>query len=186
MLLFLSPNPLFDMTSQAARNAIALLPRTLRISPSTPITRTHLLALYKEQLRVAHSFPSYNFKEYFIRRTRNKFRTELPHLLDSAYAPAAISSSSSNPSSSTPSAPAESAESDSIYAPTGGAAVTAAEAATTPEARLREWYGETLSELAVMARAAVVNRLYEAPKLVIEGKGRVMVTGGGGAGAEAR
>lgn len=176
------------MTSQAARNAIALLPRTLRISPSTPITRTHLLALYKEQLRVAHSFPSYNFKEYFIRRTRNKFRTELPHLLDSAYAPAAIasSSSSSSPSSSTPSAPAESAESDSIYAPTGASAAVAAEAATTPEARLRQWYGETLAELAVMARAAVVNRLYEAPKLVVEGKGRVMVTGGGGAGAEAR
>lgn len=56
---------------------------------------------------------------------------------------------------------------------------------TTPEDRLREWYRESLTELGVMARSAVVNRMYEAPKLVVEGRGRVMVSGGGGAGAEA-
>lgn len=56
---------------------------------------------------------------------------------------------------------------------------------SSPESRLREWYAQSLSELAVMARAAIVNRMYEAPKLVVEGIGRVMATGGGGAGAEA-
>jgi hypothetical protein len=159
-------------TMPAHTRALAALPRHLRLSPSTEISRTHLLALYKEQLRVAHSFPSYNFKQYFLRRTRDKFRTELPAILDSAYA--APSSSSASSSSSTP-----------IPSPT--AALGSGESpARTSEERLREWYAESLSELAVMARSAIVNSMYEAPKLVVEGRGRIMATGGGGAGAEAR
>ncbi|GAA5821262.1 hypothetical protein JCM11251_004540 [Rhodosporidiobolus azoricus] len=158
---------------------LAALPRQLRLSPSTQISRTHLLALYKEQLRVAHSFASYNFKQYFLRRTRTKFRTELPALLDSAYAAPSASSSSTFPPSSSSSSPSTSAAapstSTSSVEPSG----------RTPEERLRDWYSESLSELAVMARSAIVNGMYEAPKLVVEGRGKVMAVGGGGAGAEA-
>lgn len=146
--------------------ALASLPRQLRISPSTPITRTHLLALYKEQLRTANSFASYNFKQYFLRRTRDKFRNELPALLDSNYA---IPSSTSSTSSSTPTTTTSSSSTSS-----------------SNEERLRSWYQETISELSVMARSAIVNGMYEAPKLVVEGRGKVMAVGGGGAGAEAR
>lgn len=160
----------------AHTNALAALPRHLRVPATTSITRTHLLALYKEQLRIAHSFPSYNFKQYFLRRTRNKFRTELPALLDSAYAAPSSSSlpSSSSSSSSTP-----------VPSPTAALGSTE-HPARTQEDRLREWYAESLSELAVIARSAIVNSMYEAPKLVVEGRGRIMATGGGGAGAEAR
>ncbi|KWU44214.1 hypothetical protein RHOSPDRAFT_34227 [Rhodotorula sp. JG-1b] len=172
--------------------SLAALPRQLRISPSTAITRTHLLALYKEELRVAHSFASYNFKQYFLRRTRNKFRTELPALLDAAYANPASSSSgstvasSSSSSSSSPSAEPTSSSISAISSPSSAKEnASSPAAARTPEDRLREWYAESLSELAVMARSAIVNSMYEAPKLVVEGKGRVMTAGGGGAGAEA-
>ncbi|GAA6052366.1 hypothetical protein JCM3770_000207 [Rhodotorula araucariae] len=157
------------MSSRA--RTLAALPRQLQISPATTISRTHLLALYKEQLRVAHSFGSYNFREYFLRRTRNKFRAELPALLDAAYAPSATSSSAPQASTSRASA-------TDVHD-------VAESAGQTPEERLRAWYTESLGELAVMARAAIVNNMYEAPKLVIEGRGRVMAVGGGGAGAEA-
>ncbi|GAA5899361.1 hypothetical protein JCM8208_001627 [Rhodotorula glutinis] len=165
----------------ARARTLAALPRQLHISPATAISRTHLLALYKEQLRVAHSFGSYNFREYFIRRTRNKFRAELPALLDAAYASPSSSATSTSSLSSAPSSSAPQAS-------TSSAPTTATEAdppARTPEDRLREWYTESLGELAVMARAAIVNGMYEAPKLVIEGRGRAMAVGGGGAGAEA-
>ncbi|GAA5882024.1 hypothetical protein JCM3774_003249, partial [Rhodotorula dairenensis] len=169
----------------AHTQSLAALPRQLRISPATAITRTHLLALYKEELRVAHSFASYNFKQYFLRRTRNKFRTELPALLDAAYANSSSSSSASSLASS-------SSDSSSSAHPTASSSATAVSStpttsagARTPEDRLREWYADSLSELAVMARSAIVNSMYEAPKLVVEGKGRVMTAGGGGAGAEA-
>ncbi|GAA5961052.1 hypothetical protein JCM3765_006515 [Sporobolomyces pararoseus] len=147
--------------------ALASLPRQLRISPSTPITRTHLLALYKEQLRTANSFASYNFKQYFLRRTRDKFRNELPALLDSNYAStSSTSTASSSPSSSTPT-------------------TSSSGDAKSNEERLRAWYQDSVSELSVMARSAIVNGMYEAPKLVVEGRGKVMAVGGGGAGAEA-
>lgn len=129
---------------------------------------------------MAHSFSSYNFKQYFLRRTRDKFRSDLPSLFDAAYAPAssiASSSSSSTPSPPSPSSSSSAAtpspsEDDSIYAPTSTPVAQAAAAPSNPDQRLREWYGEALSELAVMARAAIVNRMYEAPKLVVEGKTR--------------
>ncbi|GAA5898539.1 Isd11p [Sporobolomyces salmoneus] len=152
--------------------ALAALPRSLRISPSTPITRTHLVALYKEQLRTANSFASYNFKQYFLRRTRDKFRLELPSLLDQS-----LSSSSSSSSGS------EVSSSSSSSTPTTEANGTSA--GNGNEERLRAWYEESLGELAVMARSAIVNGMYEAPKLVVEGRGKVMAVGGGGAGAEA-
>lgn len=49
--------------------------------------------------------------------------------------------------------------------------------------RITQLYTEGLEELDVLKRAAIVNRLYEGPKLVVE-KPRIIV-GGGGAGMDA-
>lgn len=148
---------------------------------------------------MADSFSSYNFRQYFVRRTKEKFRVEVPSLLSrvegteqkeeegvlQALKSAAVESKVKEAEKE------EEAHEGSIYTPSTtpssststSAAAAAAEA--TPEAALRAWYAESLSELAVMARSAIVNQMYEAPRLVVEGVGRVMVTGGGGAGQEA-
>ncbi|EJD51870.1 hypothetical protein AURDEDRAFT_55999 [Auricularia subglabra TFB-10046 SS5] len=39
-----------------------------------PPTRTSILHLYGSMLRASRSFTSYNFRQYFIRRTRSTFR----------------------------------------------------------------------------------------------------------------
>jgi len=38
-------------------------------------TRMQVLSLYKNHLRASNSFYSYNFREYFLRNTRQRFRT---------------------------------------------------------------------------------------------------------------
>ncbi|KAJ7224225.1 hypothetical protein GGX14DRAFT_424749 [Mycena pura] len=42
---------------------------------ATPPSRRSILSLYSMTLRTSRSFSSYNFRTYFIRRTREKFRT---------------------------------------------------------------------------------------------------------------
>ncbi|KIY49766.1 hypothetical protein FISHEDRAFT_58023 [Fistulina hepatica ATCC 64428] len=37
-------------------------------------SRYSILALYHSTLRVSHSFSSYNFRNYFVRRTKDAFR----------------------------------------------------------------------------------------------------------------
>lgn len=59
-----------------------------------------------------------------------------------------------------------------------------AAASETDGARIRALYEEGVNDLKVLRRAAVVNRLYEGPKLVVE-KPRVII-GGGGSGMEAQ
>ena len=186
-------------SSSIARSTLAALPRALRISPSTPVTRNHLLALYKEQLRVANSFSSYNFKEYFVRRTKEKFRVEVPILLEKVEQAASGTSSEAGGKvvdalkavhaeveSKSSETAVEEEPSGSIYTPTSSATLpTTVQEAQTPEDALRAWYAESLQELSVMARSAIVNQMYEAPRLVVEGVGRVMAVGGGGAGADA-
>lgn len=173
--------------ASSARSALAALPRALRVSPSTKIEPTHLIELYREQLRVANSFSSYNFKEYFVRKTQRQFKDELPRLVDEGFA----SSKLAPVAKALKSDAVEGEASDSIYAPTstpkdgGDQVAMSGTEASHAEDKLREWYAEALSDLAVMARAAIVNQMYEAPKLVVEGRGKVMATGGGGAGAEA-
>lgn len=44
---------------------------------STQPTRRALLGLYGATLRAARSFKSYNFRNYFLQRTRDNFRTLL-------------------------------------------------------------------------------------------------------------
>ncbi|KAJ7628610.1 hypothetical protein FB45DRAFT_918748 [Roridomyces roridus] len=41
----------------------------------TPPSRRSILSLYSTMLRTSRSFSSYNFREYFLRRTRETFRT---------------------------------------------------------------------------------------------------------------
>jgi hypothetical protein len=83
---------------------------------ATP-TRQNILSLYSSLLRTSRSFASYNFRTYFERSTRRKFRE---HAKESDPATIAV------------------------------------------------LYKDGLEELAVLRRAALVNRLYEAPKLVVE------------------
>ncbi|OBZ76175.1 Protein ISD11 [Grifola frondosa] len=41
---------------------------------ATPPTRQSLLHLYSSMLRTSQSFSSYNFRQYFVRRTKSTFR----------------------------------------------------------------------------------------------------------------
>lgn len=139
---------------------------------------------------MAQSFASYNFREYFVRRTKYKFKSELPALLDPSYS-SPISTTSSTPDKINTTPPPSGEETQSIYAPTStpsaadtSATTTSGSGETTPELRLREWYTATVEDLVVMSRAALVNRMYEGPKLVVEMQ-KGIITGGGGAGAEA-
>ncbi|KZT60007.1 hypothetical protein CALCODRAFT_492997 [Calocera cornea HHB12733] len=99
-------------------------------------TRSQVLGLYTTMLRTSRTFASYNFRNYFIRRTKEKFREH---------------------------------------------------ANETNPAKVSELYQDGMKELEVLRRAAVVNRLYEGPKLVVEKErlGRAAGLGGGGAGMEA-
>jgi hypothetical protein len=121
------------------------------MAPPSPITRKHLLSLYTQFLRASNSFASYNFRHYFVRHTRHKFRVELPQLLG------VQPSMSGSPK----------------YEPTPGSVE-----------KLRGWWTEAEKDLAQLKRSAVINRMYLAPQLVVEGRGKVMATGGGGAGME--
>jgi len=102
-----------------------------------PITRANIVSLYQQHVRAAQSFASYNFKEYFLRRSRHKFRSELVAVV-----------------------------------------------AKDDESALRQWWSAAQMELMQLKRAAVVNQLYTAPKLVVEGRGKMMSRRADGAGAD--
>ncbi len=147
------PTSLLRTANAAARASTFALP------PSTPIQSSHLSALYQEQLRVAKQFDSYNFRHYFLRKTQHKFHAELPQILAA--------------SSDLPDAPAEvkaeAGESESIYKPSGAVTKEDVELKMlAPEARLRRWYDESVEELAVMQRSAMINQMYQGPRLVVE------------------
>ncbi|KAG8773687.1 hypothetical protein FRC12_002380 [Ceratobasidium sp. 428] len=94
-------------------------------------TRSQILSLYGQLIRTSRSFSSYNFRNYFLRRTRTQFYQN---------------------------------------------------AKEQDPAQVRTFYETGLKELDVLRRCAMVNRLYEGPRLVVE---RKPIIGGGGAGAEA-
>ncbi|KAG8981749.1 hypothetical protein FRB94_008602 [Tulasnella sp. JGI-2019a] len=99
---------------------------------AVPPSRTHIIQLYLNLIRTSRSFASYNFRSYFIRTTREKFRAHI-HERD--------------------------------------------------QSRISELYKEGLEELEILRRSAIINRLYEGPKLVVE-RPRVII-GGGGSGMDA-
>jgi len=41
---------------------------------ANPPSRTALISLYTSMLRTSRSFSSYNFRQYFVRRTKDTFR----------------------------------------------------------------------------------------------------------------
>ncbi|KAH9817347.1 hypothetical protein DFH28DRAFT_177798 [Melampsora americana] len=120
------------------------------------INRQDILNLHHTFLNTSSQFTSYNFREYFIRRSNLKFNQDLPKLLK----PSITTTTTTN--TTTQEIPTDSSSQD----------------------KLQQWWKDSIDELMVLERASVMNRLYEAPKLVVEGEGRFRVAGGGGAGME--
>lgn len=123
-----------------------MLPPSITNIPKL-ITRQHITTLHSTYLSTSSQFASYNFREYFIRRSNLKFQQELTQLIGPTNEELCTDPSSQEP--------------------------------------LKKWWQNSIEELRVLERASVMNRLYEAPKLVVEGAGRFKVAGGGGAGMEA-
>lgn len=113
------------------------------------INRQHISNLHTAFLNTSSQFTSYNFREYFIRRSNLKFNQELPKLIQ-------------NNNKTSTEIPIDQSSQET----------------------LQKWWKDSIDELMVLERASVMNRLYEAPKLVVEGEGRFRVAGGGGAGME--
>lgn len=139
--------------------------------------------------RAAGSFGSYNFREYFLRLADRKFNEELPSIIGQqtyqklSLQPASkvYSSLSSGQQGSSSSASASQQSS-----PPGEEATDIL--ASLPEeqkARLQEWWATANNDLEVWKRSSIVNNLYAAPRLVVEGEGNLSVEGGGGGGMEA-
>ncbi|CED82825.1 Uncharacterized conserved protein BCN92 [Phaffia rhodozyma] len=80
-------------------------------------TQAQLQTLYRSSLQASRQFASYNFRSYFVRRTKDQFK--------------AIPS-------------------------------------TTQPDILKAWFADRTNELETMKRSAVVNRMFEGPKLVVE------------------
>ncbi|KAL9938995.1 hypothetical protein V8E36_001808 [Tilletia maclaganii] len=150
------------------------------MSATTP-TRAQILSLYRRYLSTSQSFASYNFRTYFLRRSRDMFR--------SALLPASQATNSSPFSKAAdvtaPAVPAslvrapESLGSASAVGQQGGGGAGEGSA----EERVAKFYATAVKELDVLRRAAIVNRLYQGERLVVE-QPRLIV-GGGGNGAEA-
>ncbi|MBW0466628.1 hypothetical protein O181_006343 [Austropuccinia psidii MF-1] len=116
----------------------------------TQIKQQHISRLQSSFLAASSRFGSYNFREYFIRRTNEKFERDLPRLV-------------------------------------GAKEITdqtLCDVDFSTKERLNSWFQDAVQELAVLERASAMNRLFEAPKLVVEGLGNAVIEGGGGAGME--
>lgn len=153
---------------------------------ATPrITRSALRSLHSSYVQTAQSFQSYNFREYFVRLSDRKFGKELEQLGLASQ----VGQSGSTTSSSSSSAPSSASASSSTTSPTSTSTSESEDLLSSLSAeqqeRIQSWWNRANSELAQLQRASVVNNLFIAPKLVVEGRGNVMVSGGGGAGMEA-
>lgn len=141
--------------------------------------------------RAAGSFGSYNFREYFLRLADRKFNEELPSIVGKdisqklSFPPASkvySSLSSGQQGSSSSNASQQQQQSG-----TPGEEDTDLLASLPEEqkTRLQEWWNIAHNDLEVWKRSSIVNNLYAAPRLVVEGEGNLSVEGGGGAGMEA-
>ncbi|KAE8232265.1 hypothetical protein CF326_g2706 [Tilletia indica] len=153
---------------------------------TTAPTRQQILRLYRRYLSTSQSFSSYNFRTYFLRRSRDMFRSALlpasQATTSSPFSKAADITAPVVPSAlvkaSQPAGASPFSSSSSI-----AASVQHEEAPGTPEERLAIFYERASKELDVLRRAAIVNRIYQGERLVVE-EPRLIV-GGGGSGAEA-
>lgn len=155
----------------------------------TTITRRAIQSLHHDYLRAANSFGMYNFREYFMRVADRKFgegatssssgksdalgailgREGLQKLaLPKA---ASFSSSSSTANADTP------GEQDVDLLTVLG---------ESEKKALLSWWTQSSADLESWKRSSIVNNLFEAPKLVVEGLANITSPGGGGAGSEAR
>ncbi|SOV08129.1 uncharacterized protein UDID_03940 [Ustilago sp. UG-2017a] len=147
------------------------------MSVSTP-TKGQILNLYRRYLRTSQSFSSYNFRTYFLRRSRDMFRSTL---LPSSQA-AQSSLFSKQGSTTAKVSPSTLLSPEDINQPLGhGESISAA--SLTDKEKLSKFYQAALEDLKVLQRSALMNRMYEGEKLVVE-KPRLII-GGGGAGQEA-
>ncbi|UZJ57095.1 hypothetical protein CBS101457_006415 [Exobasidium rhododendri] len=137
-------------------------------------SRGQLLKLYRSYLATSQTFSSYNFRTYFLRRSRDMFRSNLLPAAQSN-----VNSSISKASHGTVAASPSTLLSPepSILSQTSISSQGASEAE-----RLQIFYQTAKKDLDVLRRAALTNRMYEGEKLVVE-KPR-LILGGGGAGAE--
>ncbi|KAN0065408.1 hypothetical protein ACQY0O_001244 [Thecaphora frezii] len=147
-------------------------------------SKTQILRLYRKYLTTAQSFSSYNFRTYFLRRSRDMFRSAL---LPAAQA--AQSSPFSKQGSATAKASPSTLLSPDALSPASASNNNNSSSSSIPatamseQEKLSHFYQTALEDLKVMQRSALLNRLYGGEKLVVE-KPRLIV-GGGGAGAEA-
>lgn len=142
--------------------------------------------------RAAGSFGSYNFREYFLRLADRKFNEELSSIVGKqtyqklSFPPASKVYSSLSSSSS--SGQQQQHQQQSSSATTPGEEEDTDLLSSLPEEqkiRLKEWFNKANNDLEVWKRSSIVNNLYAAPRLVVEGEGNLAVEGGGGDGMEA-
>ncbi|EPQ30842.1 uncharacterized protein PFL1_01740 [Pseudozyma flocculosa PF-1] len=151
------------------------------MQPVVP-SRTQILRLYRKYLTTAQSFSSYNFRTYFLRRSRDMFRSALL-----PQAQAAQSSPFSKQGSATAKVSPSTLLSPDAISTNGsnasGSNGSIAAAAMSDQEKLATFYNTALEDLKVLQRSAITNRLYEGERLVVEQP--KLIVGGGGAGAEA-
>lgn len=70
--------------SDSAAESVAPPCLALSFQMASPPTKQSLLHLYHSMLRTSQSFSSYNFRHYFVRRTKSTFREIQVHKLDLA------------------------------------------------------------------------------------------------------
>lgn len=133
--------------------------------------------------RAAGSFGSYNFREYFLRLADRKFHEELSSIVGQQ----TYQKLSFPPASKVYSSLSSGQQSQQQQSSTPGEEDTDLLASLPDEqkARLQEWWNRANNDLEVWKRSSVVNNLYAAPRLVVEGEGNIAVEGGGGDGMEA-
>lgn len=115
------------------------------------ITVQQLNLLRTAFYQTSHRFASYNFREYFLRRTRIKFQRDLPLLLHS-----------SSPSSSSI---GQASEERQVQEEED---LMSLQLNDDVQERLKGWWKEAVEELRVLDRASMMNRMFEGPKLVVE------------------
>ena len=145
------------------------------------ITRGALSTLHSNYVRTAQSFQSYNFREYFLRVAERKFSDDLERIVGSNVVGSNVVGKLSLPSISSTSTSNASAPASSQEDSTDLLASLSQE----EQKKLAEWWNRSESDLEQWKRASIVNNLFQAPRLVVEGKGNMSVSGGGGAGMEA-
>lgn len=147
---------------------------------------------------LTHPQSSYNFRTYFLRRSHDLFRSNLlppsQAATSSPYSKAGSSTTTASPPSLTSPTPSilssgsgsssSSSSSPLTAPPPSGATNPQGEGAGSASAeKIKAFYETAVKDLEVLKRAALMNRMYEGEKLVVERP--QLIVGGGGAGAEA-